>query len=228
MDEQAITVQRSKWGNELLPLVCGIANAGGGRLLIAAEEKWHPLGIGKMRRPFETIPSTVLRELGLVCTTEPVMEGAVLNLEVGIPAAPEPVIYNGTYYLYIDGDCKPMSSLQELKDQLKPAKSDSYLDNDGRRVPKSTSIGKNAGNKASNQQTFEERSVAAAEELDMTITDEYVLKVLRTNGRVTATRAAALLSVSESTVRRSFKRLKEYGFIKRIGSNKAGYWKVLR
>ncbi len=228
MDEHAITVQRSKWGNELLPLVCGIANAGGGRLLIAAEEKWHPLGIGKLRRPFETIPSTVLRELGLVCTTEPVMEGAVLNLEVGIPAAPEPVIYNGTYYLYVDGGCKPMSSLQELKEHLKPTEEDSYLDNDGRRVPKRTASHASPQKQPSDRQTFEERSVAAAEELDMTITDEYVLKVLRTNGRVTATRAAALLSVSESTVRRSFKRLKEYGFIKRIGSNKAGYWKVLR
>jgi predicted HTH transcriptional regulator len=77
-------------------------------------------------------------------------------------------------------------------------------------------------------QTFEERSIAAAEELDLTITDEYVLKVLKTNGRVPALRIADLLKVSESTIRRSLKRLKDHGFIKRIGSNKAGYWKVLR
>lgn len=77
------------------------------------------------------------------------------------------------------------------------------------------------------KQTFKERSVAAANRLDMTSTDEYVLKVIETNGRVTAIRIAAVLGVSESTVRRSFKRLREYGFIERIGSDKAGYWRLI-
>ena len=61
----------------------------------------------------------------------------------------------------------------------------------------------------------------------MTSTDEYILKVLETNGRVTAIRIAEVLGVSESTVRRSFRRLREYGFIERVGSNKAGYWRVV-
>lgn len=225
MSGQAITVQKPKWSNDLLSLVCGIANAGGGRLLISAEEKWRPLGLGRMRRPFETIPSTIQRELGLSCTAEPVMEGAVLNMEVGIPASPEPIAYRGNYYLYTNEGNQQMRGQQELKAHLR---ADTYLDNDGRRIPKNSSTEKSKPKPSSHQQTFEERSVAAAEGLDMTITDEYVLKVLRTNGRVPATRIAALLSVSESTVRRSFKRLKEYGFIQRIGSNKAGYWKVLR
>lgn len=62
--------------------------------------------------------------------------------------------------------------------------------------------------------------------LDMTQTDEYVLQVLTTNGRATAVRIAQALGVSERTVRRSFKKLREYGFIERIGSDKAGYWSV--
>ncbi len=75
--------------------------------------------------------------------------------------------------------------------------------------------------------TFKERSVAAANRLDMTSTDEYILKVIETNGRVTATRIAEVLGVSESTVRRSFRRLRELGFIERIGSDKAGYWRIV-
>lgn len=75
--------------------------------------------------------------------------------------------------------------------------------------------------------TFAEKSIAAANKLDMTSTDEYVLRVLTTNGRATAPRIAEVLGVSESTVRRSFRRLKEYGFIERIGSDKAGYWSII-
>ena len=74
--------------------------------------------------------------------------------------------------------------------------------------------------------TFAERSIAAAHKLDMTQTDEYVLQVLTTNGRATAARIAQVLGVSERTVRRPFKKLREYGFIERIGSDKAGYWSV--
>lgn len=74
---------------------------------------------------------------------------------------------------------------------------------------------------------FKERSVAALNDIDLTSTDEYVLKVLIANGRATATAIAKFVGVSESTVRRSFRKLREYGLIERVGSDKAGYWKVL-
>ena len=58
--------------------------------------------------------------------------------------------------------------------------------------------------------------------------DSYVARErkLTTNGRATAVRIAQALGVSERTVRRSFKKLRDYGFIERIGSDKAGYWSV--
>lgn len=74
---------------------------------------------------------------------------------------------------------------------------------------------------------FSVRSIAAANKLDLTSTDEYVLRVLHTNGRATAVRIANVLGVSESTVRRSFRKLREHGFIERVGSDKAGYWRVI-
>lgn len=83
-----------------------------------------------------------------------------------------------------------------------------------------------AGGAPKQRTTFAERSIAAAHKLDMTQTDEYVLQVLTINGRATAPRIANVLGVSECTVRRSFKKLREYGFIERIGSDKAGYWSV--
>lgn len=75
--------------------------------------------------------------------------------------------------------------------------------------------------------TFKDHSIAAANRPDLTSTDEYVLKVIETNGRVTAPRIAEVLGVSESTVRRSFRKLREFELIERIGSNKAGYWRLI-
>ena len=82
-------------------------------------------------------------------------------------------------------------------------------------------------NSSNRKPTFKERSIAAANRLDMTSTDEYILKVIETNGRITAVKIAEVLGVSESTVRRSFKRLREYSLIERIGSDKAGYWRLM-
>lgn len=75
---------------------------------------------------------------------------------------------------------------------------------------------------------FERSSIAAANNLDMTLTDEYILRIFKKNGRATAVKIAQILGISESTVRRSFKRLIDLGFIERVGSNKTGYWKVLK
>lgn len=91
-------------------------------------------------------------------------------------------------------------------------------------MPTETRAGTNSPDR---KPTFKERSVAAANRLDMTGTDEYILKVIETNGRITATRISEVLGVSESTVRRSFRRLREYGFIERIGSDKAGFWRII-
>lgn len=75
--------------------------------------------------------------------------------------------------------------------------------------------------------SFMEKSIAAVNDLDLTSTDEFTIKVLTTNGRATANDIASFLNVSESTVRRSFRKLKELGMISRVGSAKAGYWKVM-
>lgn len=100
-------------------------------------------------------------------------------------------------------------------------------------LKKATTARKNAqqnsssGGQGTQQKTFAERSIAAANKLDLTQTDEYVLQILTTNGRATAQRIAQVLGVSERTVRRSFKKLREEGFIERIGSDKAGYWSIV-
>ncbi|MCI8424085.1 MAG: winged helix-turn-helix transcriptional regulator, partial [Adlercreutzia sp.] len=70
------------------------------------------------------------------------------------------------------------------------------------------------------------RARAQAHDTSLTLNDEKVLAMIDIDGRLTAPRIAKNLNISESTVRRSFRRLRELGLIDRIGSDKSGFWQV--
>lgn len=253
-----IVAYRPEWHDEDIALVCGIANAGGGRIVISPNISDRVKKMKRFKKTFERIPQLAWRELGLTCSTEPVMNGMNLCLEIQVPAAPHPIRYGNNYYLYNEG----INSIvpEELFDRLRtpsietpqavieviqPSRDAQVPNNTQATLQASASIADRQANEqeiapsfpsatsatsapsANHKPTFNETSIAAANRLDMTLTDEYILKVLETNGRVTALQITKLLAISESTVRRSFRRLREYGFIERIGSNKAGYWRVL-
>ena len=254
-----IVAYRPEWRDEDIALVCGIANAGGGRIVISPNINDRVKKMKRFKKTFERIPQLAWRELGLTCSTEPVMNGMNLCLEIQVPAAPHPIRYGNNYYLYNEG----INSIvpEELFDRLRapnietpqaatevaqaPRDAQAPVNEQAVLRTNETNIADQQANEqegatsspsassptsapsTSHKPTFNETSIAAANRLDMTITDEYILKVLETNGRVTALQIAKLLEISESTVRRSFRRLREYGFIERIGSNKAGYWRVL-
>ncbi len=103
MAEPALEVHRNLWRTKDLALLCGIANAGGGRLVITPEERSRAKGVRKMHRAFEDIPALTLQSFGFSCATEPIMDGAQLCLQVDVPAAPEPLSFEGDYYLYGEG-----------------------------------------------------------------------------------------------------------------------------
>jgi predicted HTH transcriptional regulator len=54
------------------------------------------------------------------------------------------------------------------------------------------------------------------------------LKMLLANPKLTAEELAAVFPVSVKTIKRDFAALKNAGRIRRIGSDKAGYWEVIR
>lgn len=55
-----------------------------------------------------------------------------------------------------------------------------------------------------------------------------VLKVIKENSHITHIEMANKIHVSEKTVRRITKKLKEKGIIKRVGANKNGYWEIIK
>lgn len=253
-----IVAYRPEWHDEDIALVCGIANAGGGRIVISPNISDRVKKMKRFKKTFERIPQLAWRELGLTCSTEPVMNGMNLCLEIQVPAAPHPIRYGNNYYLYNEGInsivprelfdrllAPNIETPQAVIEVIQPSRDAQVPNNTQATLQASASIADRQANEqeiapsfpsatsatsapsANHKPTFNETSIAAANRLDMTLTDEYILKVLETNGRVTALQIAKLLAISESTVRRSFRRLREYGFIERIGSNKAGYWRVL-
>lgn len=244
-----LRVQRDSWEPGHITLICGIANAGGGVLLVDSAGRDYAKGLTRMRKPFEQIPRITRKELGIVCVTEPVLDGAVFCLEVVVPAADpnHPAKYRGACWYYDvaieENVVVPVEEVAKLRRALSEQKSATQgqaIDMPAEKASNEQSVvsqpptqggsifdGLATGDELRNA-PFAQRSIAAANNLDLTSTDEFVLRALRANGRATAPRIAGLLGVSESTVRRSFKKLRELGLIDRVGSNKAGYWRLLR
>jgi len=55
-----------------------------------------------------------------------------------------------------------------------------------------------------------------------------ILSIIKEDNNVTREELAKLTNLSIPTVDRNLKKLKEKGYIKRIGSDKTGSWKVLK
>ena len=54
-----------------------------------------------------------------------------------------------------------------------------------------------------------------------------ILTMLRANPKVTAQKMALALGVTDKTIKRHLKALREQGRIRRVGSDKAGHWEII-
>ena len=55
-----------------------------------------------------------------------------------------------------------------------------------------------------------------------------ILKEIRSNPNITTVQLASILCISETAVDNNLKYLKQHDYIKRNGSNKTGYWEILK
>lgn len=54
-----------------------------------------------------------------------------------------------------------------------------------------------------------------------------VLYLIKQDNKITATEISERLNISLSTAKRKIKELKDKGIVKRVGSDKTGYWKII-
>ena len=59
-------------------------------------------------------------------------------------------------------------------------------------------------------------------------TQEKILQLLRENPDATTEEMASILQMSPAGIRKNLSALRDGGYIERVGSRKAGRWKVLR
>lgn len=62
--------------------------------------------------------------------------------------------------------------------------------------------------------------------LNLTDTEKLVLEILKTNKSINKPQIANAINKTEMTVQRAIKKLINEKMIKRVGSNKTGYWEV--
>lgn len=55
-----------------------------------------------------------------------------------------------------------------------------------------------------------------------------VLQEMKNNNKITTSELADTLKISEGYVEKIIRKLKNEGYIRREGSNKTGYWKILK
>lgn len=63
--------------------------------------------------------------------------------------------------------------------------------------------------------------------INLSQTEERILSELRKNPHITKNEICNILGVGKSTVARATKKLKDIGILERIGSTKAGYWRII-
>lgn len=102
-DSSLPIARRSVWRDDCLEIVCGIANAGGGRLILDADVDSRGVVKRRTNRVMKSIPGAVSQALGLTCAVELVLDSGHFCLEVVVPPAAEPLSYRGSFYFYQDG-----------------------------------------------------------------------------------------------------------------------------
>lgn len=66
MEETNIIEHKSQWRDEWLQWICGFANNQGGVINIGLNDKGQPVGLQKVKKLMEDIPSKIINKLGIV------------------------------------------------------------------------------------------------------------------------------------------------------------------
>ena len=64
--------------------------------------------------------------------------------------------------------------------------------------------------------------------ITMESTQDKILYLIKENPRITQTMMSSELGFARSTISSNIQKMKEQGIIERIGSDRNGYWKILK
>lgn len=77
------------------------------------------------------------------------------------------------------------------------------------------------------QVTFYRPEIKLVKEQKVTDNQRQILEAISKNPHITALELAGILSISERKTKENIKKLKEKAFLRRIGPDKGGHWKII-
>lgn len=90
---------REIWQDECLQLICGFANAQGGRIYLGVNAKREVTGVTDALKLMAELPSQIIDQLGVICQMNLHHHHLREYIELVVDASNVPVCYNGSYYL---------------------------------------------------------------------------------------------------------------------------------
>ena len=90
---------KSKWRDEFLKGLCGLANAQGGVLEIGRDDNGAVVGIDNARELLEELPNTIRHALGIVPSVGLLTEDGKQYIAVSVGASNTPISFRGRHYL---------------------------------------------------------------------------------------------------------------------------------
>jgi len=90
---------KSKWREEFLKSLCGLANAQGGTLEIGRDDNGVVVGIDNAKELLEELPNTIRQFLGIVPSVKLFDDNERQYIAVSVDASSTPISFRGKHYL---------------------------------------------------------------------------------------------------------------------------------
>src|SRR5574344_1210331 len=96
--ENQNTEWKKSWRDEYFKLICGFANAQGGKIYIGINDKGEVVGINNYKKLLEDIPNQARDILGIMVDVNLLSKDGKKYLEIAVFPNATPVSYKGEYH----------------------------------------------------------------------------------------------------------------------------------
>lgn len=99
MPETQIIEYKQSWHDDWLKIICGFANAKGGKLQIGKDDSGNIVGLTNSIRLMEDLPNKIKNHLGIIAEVNLLEDSSNYLIEIIVPEYSVPISYHGRYYI---------------------------------------------------------------------------------------------------------------------------------
>lgn len=98
MEETHNVEYKRQWRDEWLQWICGFANAQGGIINIGLDDQGNPVGLDKIKKLMEDIPSKIINKLGIVPDVKQLTKDGIDYIEITVNPSNVPILLDGVCF----------------------------------------------------------------------------------------------------------------------------------